>query len=67
MPTLNYESSKEFLKKIFSIFAPKLPTVLEWSYWLAPLGPSIAGYIFAIILNLVATALLLTLSAYRPP
>ena len=36
--TLNYESSKEFLKKNFSIFAPKHPTVLERPYWLAPLG-----------------------------
>ena len=29
---LNYESSKEFLKKI-SIFASKHPTVLEQPYW----------------------------------
>ena len=35
--TLNYESSNELKKKIFSIFAPKLPAVLGWSHWLAPL------------------------------
>ena len=31
-------STTIMLKNIFSIFAPKLLTVLEWSHWIAPQG-----------------------------